>query len=56
MTGVCSGDLEEQDSCLPECGTSGIAHGAVLLHDHRMLAYLSTLYLVLASAITPLVS
>lgn len=56
MTGVCSGDLEEQGSCLPECGTSGIAHSAVLLHDHRMLAYPSTLSLVLASAITPLVS
>lgn len=56
MTGVWSGELEEPGSCFPQRGTGGLAHGAVLPHGHRTLAYLSTLSLALAGAITPLVS
>jgi len=56
MTGICSGELEEQGSYFPECSMGGMAHGAVLPHGRRMLACLSTLSLALASAITPLVS
>lgn len=56
MTGIWPGELEEQGSCFPACGTGGIAHSAVLPHGHRMLAYLSTLSLALARAINPLVS
>lgn len=53
MSGVWSGELEEQGSCFPWRGTGGLAHGAVLPHGHRTI---STLSLALASAITPLVS